>query len=261
MKKNISHKRTGVKLSKSNRSKFNRSYKKIEVMTIAEPGPSKVIVYDENGKVVNFNSRGKTKHEDTLTKVGKEAIAANKKARLDKKEAIKKILASAGYDHTIKYSRKERKHFTRLVKNNLFITPKPVTLTDEEIEERIKARKAKRVELLNSRPHAAEVAEKAKEAILDLKKIFKESKKPKVQVTENKKEFVRSVQKFSDDNPIKSYDFYTDTIKAEDKEEALKLSKDLAKKHSNDPKFAGMSITPKGTTDTTYYPKATLLAA
>lgn len=260
MKKFISHKRTGVKTSISNRSKFHRSYKKVE-MAITEPGPSKVITYDENGKVVNFNSRGKTKCKDTLTKVGKEAMAANKKAKSDKKEAIKRILASAGYDCTVKYGRKERKHFARLVKNNLFITPKPVTLTDEQIEERIKSKKDKRKELLNSRPHAVEVAEKAKKALLDLKKIFKENKKSKVEITEDKKEFVRSVQRFSDDNPIKSYDFYTDTIKAENKEEALKLSKELAEKHSNDPKFAGMSITPKGTTDTTYYPKATLLAA
>lgn len=261
MKKKLSYKRkkTGVKLSRSNRSKFHRSYKKVE-MCITEPGPSKVITYDENGKVVDFNSRGKTKFEDTLTKVGKEAMAANKKAKLDKKEATKKILANAGYDPTIKYSRKERKHFTRLVKNNLFVTPKPVTLTDEEIEERVLAKKKKRAELLKSRPHARDVAEAAKKTLIDLKKALK-SKTTNVPVVEKKQEFTRVIQRFSDDNPIKNYDFYTDTIQAENKEEALKLSKELAEKHSNDPKFAGMSITPKGTTDTTYYPKATLLAA
>lgn len=259
MKKKISHKRTGVKLSKSNRSKFHRSYKKVE-MRITEPGPSKVIIYDENGKVVDFSSKGKTKFKDTLTKVGEEAMASNKKAKLDKKEAIKKILTSAGYDPTIKYSRKERKHFTRLVKNNLFVTPKPVTLTDKEIKKRVTAKKEKRAELLNSRPHAKTVAEEAKKALIDLKKAFK-SKTTNVPVVEQKQEFTRVIQRFSDDNPIKNYDFYTDTIEAADKEEALKLSKPLAEKHSNDPKFAGMSITPKGTTDTTYYPKATLLAA
>lgn len=260
MKKNKLRKRIGVKTSKSNRSKFHRSYKKVETL-ITEPGPSKVITYDENGKVVSFNSRGKTKHEDTLTKVGKEAMAANKKAKSDKKEAVKRILNSVGFDPTVKYSKKERKHFARIVKNNLFVKAKPVNLTDEEIKTRINARKEKRIELLKERPLASEIAKKVKQATLDLKNLLKSKSSKSITTAEEKQQFTRSVQLFSKDNPMKSYDFYTDTIEAVNEDEALKLSKEFAKKYSNNPEFAGMSITPKGTTNKHYFPKATLLAA
>lgn len=47
----------------------------------------------------------------------------------------------AGYDPTIRYTRKEKKHFTRIVKNNMFTKPKGVTLTTEQIKEKIKADK------------------------------------------------------------------------------------------------------------------------
>ena len=35
---------------------------------------------------------------------------------------------------TIRYTRKEKKHFTRIVKNNMFTKPKGVTLTTEQIK-------------------------------------------------------------------------------------------------------------------------------
>ena len=84
-------KRTGVKLSTTNKSKLRRS-KKVEYLTKVELGPSKYIEYDKDGKVIGFISNSKKLHQaDHLTDVAKKAIAANKSAKAAKKEAIKKI--------------------------------------------------------------------------------------------------------------------------------------------------------------------------
>ena len=129
-------KRTGVKLSTTNKSKLRRS-KKVEYLTKVELGPSKYIKYDKDGKVIGFISNSKKVHlADHLTDVAKKAMEDNKAAKIAKKERIKQILEKVGYDPTVKYTRAEKKKFTRAVKNNLFVQPKLVNLTDEEIKMR-----------------------------------------------------------------------------------------------------------------------------
>lgn len=112
-------------------------------MTVSKkPGPSGVIKYDENGKVIGFVKwAGNKKQSEYTTKVAKDAMNENKSIKQSKKELIKNILMKAGYDPTIRYTRKEKKHFTRIVKNNMFTKPKGVTLTTEQIKEKIKADK------------------------------------------------------------------------------------------------------------------------
>lgn len=261
MKKNKkSNKRTGVKLSISNRSKFYRSYKKVELL-ITKPGPSRVITYDKNGKVVDFNSRGKTKFSDTLTETGEKAMDANKKAKLEKKEAIKRILDSAGFEPTVKYSKKELKHFTRIVKNKLFVSPKPVTLTKEECKARFVKEKAQKLELLNSRKHISEVT------TTDIRSKFKEfiSKKavPKKEVEEDLelRTFKYVIQRKSSENPIKSYDFLSNSFKANGEDMAKQLAKELAKKYEKDELFDGIRLKDSKDESIIFYPKSTLLAA
>lgn len=137
------NKRTGIKNHKSNKNKFRRSYKAYQIMTVSKkPGPSGVIKYDENGKVIGFVKwAGNKKQSEYTTKVAKDAMNENKSIKQSKKELIKNILMKAGYDPTIRYTRKEKKHFTRIVKNNMFTKPKGVTLTTEQIKEKIKADK------------------------------------------------------------------------------------------------------------------------
>lgn len=137
------NKRTGIKNHRSNKNKFRRSYKAYQIMTVSKkPGPSGIIKYDENGKVIGFVKwAGNKKQSEYTTKVAKDAMNENKSIKQSKKELIKNILMKAGYDPTIRYTRKEKKHFTRIVKNNMFTKPKGVTLTTEQIKEKIKADK------------------------------------------------------------------------------------------------------------------------
>ena len=123
------NKRTGIKNHRSNKNKFRRSYKAYQIMTVSKkPGPSGIIKYDENGKVIEFVKwAGNKKQSEYTTKVAKDAMNENKSIKQSKKELIKNILMKAGYDPTIRYTRKEKKHFTRIVKNNMFSKPNAIT--------------------------------------------------------------------------------------------------------------------------------------
>ena len=85
-------------------------------------------------KVIYIDKR----QAEYTTKIATESRNENKNAKLSKKERIKQILKEAGYDPTIKYTSKEKRKFTCIVKNKLFEKPKPVTLTKEQIKERIR---------------------------------------------------------------------------------------------------------------------------
>lgn len=133
-KQKVQHKRTGVKLSRTNRSKLRRS-KKTEVV-FRSPGPSPFITKGEDGKVSIANIVGKVSQKSYTTDIGKNARQENKTAKQAKKDRIKQILASAGFDPTIKYTRKEKKKFTRTVKKNLFAKKEVVILSKEEVNKR-----------------------------------------------------------------------------------------------------------------------------
>lgn len=133
-KQKVQRKRTGVKLSRTNRSKLRRS-KKTEVV-FRSPGPSPFITKGEDGKVSITNIVGKVSQKSYTTDIGKNARQENKTAKQAKKDRIKQILASAGFDPTIKYTRKEKKKFTRTVKKNLFAKKEVVIPSEEEVNKR-----------------------------------------------------------------------------------------------------------------------------
>lgn len=253
MKKNLSGKHKdhkGKKLSRTNRSKLRRSKKVEEVFR--RPGPSPYITKGENGKVIITNIVGKVKQKSYTTEVGKNSRQENKTAKQAKKELIKQILASAGFEPTVHYTRKEKKKFTRTIKKLLFVQPKPVNLTDEEIKVRFQREKEHKAELLASRPHANEIKASVLEFLKQNKKVLNNKK--------NTRKFRYIVQNQSEDNPSKDVDFLTDYIEANTKEEALTKVKDIAKKYVNNEKFTGMRIEDTISNDSTYYPKATLAA-
>lgn len=246
-----SHKRTGVKLSKTNRSKFHRSYKKSEMITVAEPGPSKVITYNEDGKVVSFNSWSKG-NKQTPTKVAKDAMTANKSAGQSKKELIKNILMKAGYDPTIRYSRGQKKKFTRIVKNSLFEKPKPVTMTKEEALEKIAARKVIRDKRFEELPYRLPIKAGKQRGYTAAELSVKE--KPE------EREFTYVVQRKRSDDEMRTYDFLTDRFNAESRITAKEKAKKIAKKYSKDSSFAGITIKDSKDNNITYYPKKALAA-
>lgn len=253
MKKNLSGKHKnhkGKKLSRTNRTKLRKS-KKTEVI-LSSPGPSPFITKGEDGKVIITNISGKVKQKDYTTKIGKNARQENKTARQAKKERIKQILASMGFEPTVHYTRKEKKKFTRTIKKLLFVQPKPVNLTDEEIKVRFQREKEYKAELLASRPHANEIKASVLEFLKQNKKVLNNKK--------NTRKFRYIVQNQSEDNPSKDIDFLTDYIEANTKEEALTKVKDIAKKYVNNEKFTGMRIEDTVSNDSIYYPKATLAA-
>lgn len=239
MKKNLSGKHKdhkGKKLSRTNRSKLRRSKKVEEVFR--RPGPSPYITKGENGKVIITNIVGKVKQKSYTTEVGKNSRQENKTAKQAKKELIKQILASAGFEPTVHYTRKEKKKFTRLIRKQLFVQPKPVNLTDEEIKVRFQREKVKASVL--------EFLKKGRE-VLNNKK--------------NTRRFRYVVQNQSEDNPMKSTDFYTDYLDANDKKEAFSKVKALAKKYENNDKFTGITVEDLSNNNWTYYTKSKLLAA
>lgn len=254
MKKNLSGKNRdhkGKKLSRTNRSKLRRS-KKIEKV-FRRQGPSPLITKSENGKVVITNVTGKVKQKSYTTDVGKNSRQENRTAKQAKKELIKQILASAGFEPTVHYTRKEKKKFTRLIKKQLFVQPKPVNLTKEEIKVRFQREKEHKAELLASRPHINEVKASVLEFLKKSKEILDNKK--------NTRKFCYVVQNQSEENPSKDTDFLTDYIEANTKEEALSKVKDIAKKYIDNEKFTGMRIEDTVNNDSVYYPKSTLLAA
>lgn len=256
MKKNLSGKHKdhkGKKLSKTNRSKLRKS-KKIEVV-FRRPGPSPYITKDENGKVVITNAVSKIKQKSYTTEVGKNSRQENKTAKQVKKDRVKQILASIGFEPTVHYTRKEKKKFTRIIKKQLFVQPKEVTLTKADIKARIAVEKQQKKEIFESRRYMSPFGKK------NIQKGFVASelavKEPKEQRT-----FRYTIQRRSDDNPLKDVDFLTDYFDAETREEAKKKASEIAKKkYSKDEKFTGIRITDSKDNNIICYPKSTLLAA
>lgn len=252
-KQKVQHKRTGVKLSRTNRSKLRRS-KKTEVV-FRSPGPSPFITKGEDGKVSIANIVGKVSQKSYTTDIGKNARQENKTAKQAKKDRIKQILASVGFDPTIKYTRKEKKKFTRRIKKLLFIQPKPVNLTDEEIKMRFIAEKKRKAELLVSRPHKNEI-----EALMTKLLSKKGGKSPQ----EESKKYRYIIKQQSKEAPQKEIDFLTDYVTAKNETEAAEVAKakfrDLYKSSGDKNSLTGLSIIQLDTNQSSYYPKDTILS-
>lgn len=201
-------------------------------------------------KVIYIDKR----QAEYTTKIATESRNENKNAKLSKKERIKQILKEAGYDPTIKYTSKEKRKFTRIVKNKLFEKPKPVTLTKEQIKERIRIKQGLREQLLKERKHIFEFVNK---------KIQKGYTAAELSVKEKTdiRTFQYVVQKKSEDNPQRDYDFLTDYFKASSREDAKNKAMKIAKKYADNDDVTGIRIQDSKDNNIIYYTKSKLLAA
>ena len=255
-------KRTGVKLSTTNKSKLRRS-KKVEYLTRVELGPSKYIKYDKDGKVISFISNSKKVHlADHLTDVAKKAMADNKAAKIAKKEQIKQILEKVGYDPTVKYTRAEKKKFTRAVKKNLFVQPKLVNLTDEEIKMRFVEEKKRKVELLKERPHKNEIKSSVVDFLTKNKKALAKMKSSSKKEESKKYQYI--IKQQSKEAPQKEIDLLTDYITAKSNTEAVEIAqakfRSMYKNSKDKDSLTGLSVTPLDTKQSSYYPKDTIIS-
>lgn len=201
-------------------------------------------------KVIYIDKR----QAEYTTKIATESRNENKNAKLSKKERIKQILKEAGYDPTIKYTSKEKRKFTCIVKNKLFEKPKSVTLTKEQIKERIKIKQGLREQLLKERKHISEFVNK---------KIQKGYTAAELSVKEKTdiRTFQYVVQKKSEDNPQRDYDFLTDYFKASSREDAKNKAMKIAKKYADNDDVTGIRIQDSKDNNIIYYTKSKLLAA
>lgn len=201
-------------------------------------------------KVIYIDKR----QAEYTTKIATESRNENKNAKLSKKERIKQILEEAGYDPTIKYTSKEKRKFTCIVKNKLFEKPKPVTLTKEQIKERIRIKQGLREQLLKERKHISEFVNK---------KIQKGYTAAELSVKEKTdiRTFQYVVQKKSEDNPQRDYDFLTDYFKASSREDAKNKAMKIAKKYADNDDVTGIRIQDSKDNNIIYYTKSKLLAA
>lgn len=201
-------------------------------------------------KVIYIDKR----QAEYTTKIATESRNENKNAKLSKKERIKQILKEAGYDPTIKYTSKEKRKFTRIVKNKLFEKPKPVTLTKEQIKERIRIKQGLREQLLKERKHISEFVNK---------KIQKGYTAAELSVKEKTdiRTFQYVVQRKSEDNPQRDYDFLTDYFKASSREDAKNKAMKIAKKYADNDDVTGIRIQDSKDNNIIYYTKSKLLTA
>lgn len=180
----------------------------------------------------------------------------NKAIKQSKKELIKNILMKAGYDPTIHYTRKEKKKFTRIVKNSLFTkSPKPKERSKAEWKELFtqqKAAKEARMGALKYKPLPIKAGKQKGFTAAEL--AVKE--KPK----ERKFKYVINRRRSDDDK--RTYDFKTDYFVASTREEAKKKAAKEAKQYRNDSSFAGITVQDiEGDNNIIYYDGKSLLAA
>lgn len=204
------------------------------------------------------------RQSEYITDIAKEAMIENAKIKKSNKDRIHSILQSLNYDPTIpRYTRKEKKAFTRKIKAIEFPEKKPVVLTKEEYKELFAKQKAEKLERLGARKHISEVLLENKALYDSMKKFvnkngnknidkdfikdaladFLSTKEEKNNNNENKKKFRYVVQRKSEDNPIKEVDFMTDYIYADTMDDAKKIIKDKAIEYKkSDDKFSGIRL-------------------
>lgn len=260
-KLHITGRKKGVKTSHSNKKKLQKRLNDIYMRSIehTEPGPSKFIKKDENGKLTFIKRTGNKKQAEYTTKVAKDAMQENKSTCKSKKDLIKKILAEAGYEPTVHYTRKQKKHFTRIVKDKLFEKPKPVKiLSKEEYKEKFKAERAEKKIRLQNLPHIRELTGvlpvvKGKQRPIPVSELIKKEKP-------NLRKFRYSVNR-KEENSNRVYDFLTDYFDASTRKEAMNKAKEFAKKYKKDELFRGITVQDiNGDNSITYYTREKLAA-
>ena len=253
-------KRKGVKTSCSNKNKLYRKQYGILIRSIERPAPEPShlikVTETENGKTIEIQKvLGNKKQSEYTTNIAKNAMADNKSAKQSKKELIKKILMEAGYEPTVHYTRKEKKHFTRIVKNKLFTksTP-PKQLSKEEYKKKFAEERAAKKVKLDNLPHAQLPVIKGKQRSISAAEAVKKEKP-------NERKFRYVVNRKSDENPNKVYDFLTDYFDASTRNEAKSKATKIAKKYKKDTSFAGITVQDiNGDNSITYYSRKALAA-
>lgn len=234
--------------------KYIKKYCPVETTRDFEIGPS-LVTEVKDGKTVNWNSWS-SKNKQQPTKIAKNAIEENKAIKQSKKELIKNILMKAGYDPTIYYTRKEKKKFTRIVKNSLFTkSPKPEERSKAEWKELFtqqKAAKEARMEALKYKPLPIKAGKQKGFTAAEL--AVKE--KPK------ERKFKYTINRRRSDDDKRTYDFKTDYLVASTRDEAKKKVAKEAKQYRNDSSFAGITVQDiEGDNNIIYYDGKSLLAA
>lgn len=195
------------------------------------------------------------KQSEYTTEVAKEAMRENKKVKQSKKDRIKEILREAGYDPKAQYTSKQKKAFTRIVKNKLFTKPKPVTLTEDEIKKRFQLEAVKKILRFDARLYEPLPVKAGKQRPVSAAEAGAKEKP-------NEREFRYVVQRRRSDDPMRCYDFATDYFKAKTREEARKEAAKIAKKYKNDTSFTGVAVKDiNGDNSITYYSGKYLIAA
>lgn len=187
------------------------------------------------------------KQSEYTTKVAKEAIEENKKIKQSKKDRIKEILKEAGYDPKTKYTSKQKRAFTRIVKNKLFTKPKLVTLTEDEIKKRFQLEAVEKKLRFDARLYEPLPIKAGKQRPVSAEEASKKEKP-------NKREFRYVVQRKRSDDPMRCYDYETNYFKAETREAAKKKAMKIAKKYEKDELFTGVVVKDiNGDNSHTYY--------
>lgn len=253
-------KRKGVKTNYSNKNKLRRKQYGILMRSIERPAPEPShlieVTKTENGKTIEIQRiLGNKKQSEYTTNIAKNAMDDNKSAKQSKKELIKKILMEAGYEPTVYYTRKQKKHFTRIVKNKLFAKPKPIKqLSKEEYKKKFAEERAAKKIALDNLPHAQLPIIKGKQRPISAAEAVKKEKP-------NNRKFRYVINRKSDENPNKVYDFLTDYFDASTRTEAKDKVKNIAKKYKKDTSFTGITVQDiNGDNSITYYTKEKLAA-
>lgn len=251
----------GVKTSHSNKNKLRR--RKFGIIERSferpapEPSPFIKITETENGKTIEFKKWvGNKKQSEYTTDIAKNVMNENKRVKQSRKELIKKILMEAGYEPKKYYTCKEKKHFTRIVKNKLFAKPTPIKhLSDKEHKERFAKERLLKKAKLDNLPYMQLPVKKGKQRPISAEEATKKEKP-------DKRKFKYSIQRKSDENPIKNYDFLTDYFEASTRNEAYDKAKEIAKGYKRDTSFCGITVQDiNGDNSIKYFPLSGLKAA
>lgn len=256
----IAGRKKGIKTSCTNKSKIRRKKHDLYMRSIERPAPEPShlikVTETENGKTVEIQKVfGNKKQSEYTTNIAKNAMNENKQVKQSKKELVKKILMELEYNPKGSYTRKEKKHFTRIVKNRLFTKPKPIKqLSKEEYKKKFAEERAAKKLRLDNLSYKPLPIIKGKQRPISVAEVTKKEK-PK------ERKFRYVINRQSDENPNKVYDFLTDYFDASTKNEAFEKAKKIAKTYKKDTSFRGITLQDiNGDNNIIYYTREKLAA-
>lgn len=196
------------------------------------------------------------KQSEYITEAGKAAMDENKRIKEAAKSLKEKILADIGYNKDTFYTRKEKRAFTRKVKATMFPEKPKVVLTKEQYLERVKAEKAKKMELLNNRTHISQILGEYNKFKKELKKLYNNklnsklneevesflANKNSVEDT-TKKKYRYTIERLTEDEVPRNTPFLTNYLYAKDNDEAKSTFKEIASKYKDMERFGGGTLT------------------